>query len=77
MQKKGGRSLGEAISTTQAIKRGFKPETNAKKVSIAPKKYEICWLYCCILEQKWDIRNEGTICNKTRYFQYLQLLMVI
>ena len=35
--KKGGRSLGEAISTTQAIKRGFKPETNAKKVSIAPK----------------------------------------
>jgi hypothetical protein len=35
--KKGGRSLGEAISTTQAIRRGFKPETNAKKVSIAPK----------------------------------------
>lgn len=35
--RKGGRSLGEAISTTQAIKRGFKPETNAKKVSIAPK----------------------------------------
>ena len=35
--KKGGRSLGEAISTTQAIKRGFKPQTNAKKVSIAPK----------------------------------------
>ena len=35
--RKGGRSLGEAISTTQAIRRGFKPETNAKKVSIAPK----------------------------------------
>ena len=35
--RKGGRSLGEAISTTQAIKRGFRPETNAKKVSIAPK----------------------------------------
>ena len=35
--RKGGRSLGEAVSTTKAIKRGFKPETNAKKVSIAPK----------------------------------------
>ena len=35
--RKEGRSLGEAISTTQAIRRGFKPETNAKKVSIAPK----------------------------------------
>ena len=35
--RKGGRSLGEAVSTTKAIKRGFRPETNAKKVSIAPK----------------------------------------
>ena len=35
--RKGGRGLGEAVSTTKAIKRGFRPETNAKKVSIAPK----------------------------------------
>jgi len=34
--KKGGRSLGEAISTTQALKRGFKPPVNKKEVSIAP-----------------------------------------
>ena len=35
--RKGGRSLGEAVSTTKAIKRGFRPESNDNKVSIAPK----------------------------------------
>lgn len=38
--KKGGRGLGNAISTTQAIKRGFRPESNDREVSIAPKNME-------------------------------------
>jgi hypothetical protein len=33
----GEASLGEAISTTEARKRGFKPEANAQKVPVAPK----------------------------------------
>ena len=35
--RKDGRDLGEAISTNKAIKRGFRPESNDNKVSIAPK----------------------------------------
>jgi hypothetical protein len=35
--KKGGKGLGTAISTTEARKRGFKPEANAQKVPVAPK----------------------------------------
>ena len=48
--RKGGRSLGEAISTTQAIKRGFRPESNDRKVSIAPKNME----YAGYTKEYWD-----------------------
>ncbi len=48
--RKGGRSLGEAISTTQAIKRGFKPEANDKKVSVAPRNME----YDGYTKEYWD-----------------------
>ncbi len=48
--KKGGRSLGSAISTTQAIKRGFRPESNDRKVSIAPKNME----YAGYTKEYWD-----------------------
>ena len=48
--KKGGRSLGEAITTTQAIKRGFRPEANDKKVSIAPKNMD----YAGYTKEYWD-----------------------
>ncbi len=48
--RKGGRSLGEAISTTQAIKRGFRPEANEKEVSIAPKNME----YAGYTKEYWD-----------------------
>ena len=37
VRKEGAKSLGEAISTTEARKRGFKPEANAQKVPVAPK----------------------------------------
>ena len=37
VRKEGSKSLGEAISTTEARKRGFKPEANAQKVPVAPK----------------------------------------
>jgi hypothetical protein len=37
VRKKGSKSLGDAISTTEARKRGFKPEANAQKVPVAPK----------------------------------------
>ena len=36
-RKDGSRSLGETISTTQAISQGFRPEKNPNKVSIAPR----------------------------------------
>ena len=48
--KKGGRGLGNAISTTQAIKRGFRPESNDRKVSIAPKNME----YAGYTKEYWD-----------------------
>ena len=48
--RKGGRSLGEAISTTQAIKRGFRPDSNDRKVSIAPKNME----YAGYTKEYWD-----------------------
>ena len=48
--KKGGRGLGAAISTTQAIKRGFRPESNDRKVSIAPKNME----YAGYTKEYWD-----------------------
>lgn len=37
VRKEGAKSLGDAISTTEAKKRGFKPEANAQKVPVAPK----------------------------------------
>ena len=37
VRKEGSKSLGNAISTTEARKRGFKPEANAQKVPVAPK----------------------------------------
>ena len=37
VRKEGGKGLGDAISTTEARKRGFKPEANAQKVPVAPK----------------------------------------
>ena len=37
VRKEGAKGLGEAISTTEARKRGFKPEANAQKVPVAPK----------------------------------------
>ena len=37
VRKEGAKSLGDAISTTEARKRGFKPEANAQKVPVAPK----------------------------------------
>lgn len=48
--RKGGRSLGEAISTTQSIKRGFRPESNNNKVSIAPKNMQ----YAGYTKAYWD-----------------------
>ena len=48
--KKGGRGLGNAISTTQAIKRGFRPESNDRKVSIAPKNMD----YAGYTREYWD-----------------------
>ena len=48
--RKGGRSLGEAISTTESIKRGFKPESNNNKVSIAPKNMQ----YAGYTKAYWD-----------------------
>jgi hypothetical protein len=36
-RKEGSKSLGDVVSTTSAIKKGFRPEKNAKKVSIAPR----------------------------------------
>ena len=37
VRKDGAKGLGDAISTTEARKRGFKPEANAQKVPVAPK----------------------------------------
>jgi hypothetical protein len=37
VRKEGAKGLGDAISTTEARKRGFKPEANAQKVPVAPK----------------------------------------
>ena len=37
VRKEGAKSLGTEISTTEARKRGFKPEANAQKVPVAPK----------------------------------------
>jgi len=37
VRKEGGKGLGDAITTTEARKRGFKPEANAQKVPVAPK----------------------------------------
>ena len=37
VRKEGAKSLGNEISTTEARKRGFKPEANAQKVPVAPK----------------------------------------
>ena len=37
MRKDGAKGLGDAISTTEARKRGFKPEANAQEVPVAPK----------------------------------------
>ncbi len=48
--RKGGRSLGQAISTTQAIKRGFRPQANDRLVSIAPKNME----YAGYTKEYWD-----------------------
>ena len=48
--RKGGRSLGEAISTTQAIKRGFRPQANNRLVSIAPRNME----YAGYTKEYWD-----------------------
>ena len=36
-KKEGSKSLGNVISTTEAKSQGFKPETNAQKVPVAPK----------------------------------------
>jgi hypothetical protein len=36
-RKEGSKSLGNVISTTEARSEGFKPETNAQKVPVAPK----------------------------------------
>lgn len=36
-RKEGSKSLGGVISTTEAKSQGFKPETNAQKVPVAPK----------------------------------------
>ena len=36
-RKEGSKSLGDTISTTQAIKKGFRPAKNDKRVSIAPR----------------------------------------
>jgi len=36
-RKEGSKSLGDVISTTEARSKGFKPETNAQKVPVAPK----------------------------------------
>ena len=36
-RKEGSKSLGDVISTTEAKSKGFKPETNAQKVPVAPK----------------------------------------
>ena len=36
-RKEGSKSLGDVISTTEARSEGFKPETNAQKVPVAPK----------------------------------------
>ena len=37
VSKKGSKSLADAITTTEARSRGFKPEANAQKVPVAPK----------------------------------------
>ena len=37
VRKEGSKGLGDAITTTQARSRGFKPEANAQKVHVAPK----------------------------------------
>ena len=37
VRKKGSKSLGENITTTEARKRGFRPEANEQQVSVAPK----------------------------------------
>jgi len=39
-RKDGDRSLGDTVSTNKAIKDGFKPKTNNKKVAIAPRNME-------------------------------------
>ena len=36
-RKEGSKSMGDTISTTASIKKGFRPEKNANKVSIAPR----------------------------------------
>jgi len=36
-RKEGSKSLGDVITTTEARSKGFKPETNAQKVPVAPK----------------------------------------
>jgi len=36
-RKEGSKSIGDTISTTASIKKGFRPEKNANKVSIAPR----------------------------------------
>ena len=37
VRKDGAKGLGDAITTTEARSRGFKPEANAQKVPVAPK----------------------------------------
>ena len=37
VRKEGAKSLGDAITTTEARSRGFKPKANAQKVPVAPK----------------------------------------
>jgi hypothetical protein len=37
VRKEGGKGLGDAITTSEARSRGFKPEANAQKVPVAPK----------------------------------------
>jgi len=37
VRKDGAKGLGDAITTTEARKRGFKPEANAQEVPVAPK----------------------------------------
>jgi hypothetical protein len=56
-RKEGSKSLGNVISTTEAKSQGFKPETNAQKVPVAPKGYAKYKGYTAAYWNKMGFKN--------------------